>query len=804
MAKASAARLSLLAAVASVLFCRSALAAVDISPLPQCHEPRTGHLKLTSAATVTSDDAFSAEWLASGLERAACSGASHPSARVDLLLPSAAQTAALKQRGLHLGSHLGAEGYILDADSSHGVLIAAHNRSGLFHGAQTLLQMLRNGSVPCEVGAARIEDWPAAPMRGVYAVSGWYDAAPPGNVSFLNSTLNRMAESKHSFIMFNANGDELLFSALQNPNMSSTQRTIDYYRHWQAFAADRGIELIPQILAGSSGPNDNVNADIGDGIWVQDEPFVVGGDGQLRAVNSPATPFPTNGDFSDGLAGWKILKHGDIPNSLTAGGASSSNGGKPPPLCWYNASFGPRPGLGSAVCEFTGATPAAPHSLTMGLQSTYFPMDKNGVYAWSAWVRTDTDMTTASEVAGMQFSVYEVGSKASMPPLDYHRGSGQPMGRSSVGTWHQMSGTLLGSEAGNGSGYVLGWLDGNTTTGRFAIADIKILRLNSALVNVVRTGASDINVTSADGGTRYALGTDYTIEDAPKPNQAKDEDLVAAYASGNTFKVRRVPTGKLRVGQNVLLSMDVLGGLVGQIGDGAHLNSFAEPLYYEWMEKVIRFTMRTLKVKRLMFGFDEMHGFNRDSRSRAQGRSNAESLAYAINKLQGAMAAEDPTARAMVWADMLCPFHNGGRPQYQQYSGGIAGATWRAASLLDKRVIVVPWWYSGYDTAEWPVNCSEPNLGKGCTDPGTDCGNVRCAMDNQPTYWGSRGMDWLAAGGTKADNLATWSSLQKGHANALGVMTTQWSSPPNTAGIPFAGEYGWNQAQTQRTANCAT
>ena len=85
------------------------------------------------------------------------------------------------------------------------------------------------------------------------------------------------------------------------------------------------------------------------------------------------------------------------------------------------------------------------------------------------------------------------------------------------------------------------------------------------------------------------------------------------------------------------------------------------------MEKVIRFTMRTLKVKRLMFGFDEMHGFNRDSRSRAQGRSNAESLAYAINKLQGAMAAEDPTARAMVWADMLCPFHNGGRPQYQQY-----------------------------------------------------------------------------------------------------------------------------------------
>ena len=33
-------------------------------------------------------------------------------------------------------------------------------------------------------------------------------------------------------------------------------------------------------------------------------------------------------------------------------------------------------------------------------------------------------------------------------------------------------------------------------------------------------------------------------------------------------------------------------------------------------------------------------------------------------------------------------------------------------------------------------------------------------------------------------------------------MTTQWSSPPDTAGIPWAGEYGWNQGQTQRTKGC--
>ena len=113
------------------------------------------------------------------------------------------------------------------------------------------------------------------------------------------------------------------------------------------------------------------------------------------------------------------------------------------------------------------------------------------------------------------------------------------------------------------------------------------------------------------------------------------------------------------------------------------------------------------------------HGFNRDSRSRRLGRSNAETLAYAMNKLQGMMRKRDADARAMFWvsckrilscmqyieschivdmnacasqADMLCPFHNGGRPHYQSYSGGVVGATWHAAPLLDKAIIPVPWW----------------------------------------------------------------------------------------------------------------
>ena len=197
------------------------------------------------------------------------------------------------------------------------------------------------------------------------------------------------------------------------------------------------------------------------------------------------------------------------------------------------------------MCEFTGATPAAPHTLTMGIQSAPFPIEKGAIYAWSAWVYTETDANLGA-VYDMQFSVNEEGSPDAMPPVDYHRGSGQPMSRRSIGHWVEMTGTLLGSDTGSGNGYVLAWLDGNAT-GRFAIADVKILRLNSALVGIIRTNASDINVTSDDGALRFQLGRDYTVENAPKPNMAKGADYLADYLSGNTFKVQPLASGTYRL-----------------------------------------------------------------------------------------------------------------------------------------------------------------------------------------------------------------------------------------------------------------
>ena len=79
-------------------------------------------------------------------------------------------------------------------------------------------------------------------------------------------------------------------------------------------------------------------------------------------------------------------------------------------------------------------------------------------------------------------------------------------------------------------------------------------------------------------------------------------------------------------------------------------------------------------------------------------------------------------------------------------------------------------------------------------------------MDNNAAFYKSIDRDYMAAGGTGrkgGDNLREWGRLQAGDPRALGLMTTQWSSGnPDTSGIPYAGEFGWNQRHRQRTSGC--
>ena len=174
-------------------------------------------------------------------------------------------------------------------------------------------------------------------------------------------------------------------------------------------------------------------------------------------------------------------------------------------------------------------------------------------------------------------------TKTTLNPHATRTTAGTDVGHSSIGTWARISGTWIAPPE-DGTAYWFMFNEGPSND-TWWLADVQMLRLSSAMVNVVRTTATDIAVTSA--GTRYELGRDYTVANASLPNVAGEVDLIRRYnQTAGRYTIHRLPQGRLRPGQEVNVSYDFLGGMVGYLGDGSHENSFNEPLFYSTMDSV--------------------------------------------------------------------------------------------------------------------------------------------------------------------------------------------------------------------------
>ena len=374
-----------------------------IVPLPQCQERRDGAASVLSKATVVAlgpgaDNAtrFAAKWLLDGLQTL-CGDDVKPAASLGPPVVMGGPEdprikALLASRNLQLSEHLGSEGYILDIDvDAKAVLLAAPNATGLFHGAQTLLQLAKAATArqpahdqyecTASVQPTRIEDFPDAPMRGVYMYGGWYDNF---NRSFLTATIDRMAMYKMSFGIFDGSGGRHFFYAMMNRTASggldpAGDSLYQNFSFFKAFMEARHIEFIPNLSAGSGGVSDVVNANLAEGLWMRDELFEFT-ETNAVPVESPAMPFPYNANFSNGMDGWTPLGHGSPPLMARAPNET--------PLCWHNATFGPSSGLGSVGCRSAASMLKVPHTRTVGIRSSSFPTVKGGKYAWSVSVFT--------------------------------------------------------------------------------------------------------------------------------------------------------------------------------------------------------------------------------------------------------------------------------------------------------------------------------------------------------------------------------------------------------------------------------
>lgn len=137
------------------------------------------------------------------------------------------------------------DSYVLEVSSS-GIGVVAENQTGLFHGVQSVLQLMEQS--PGKIPACSILDWPDFEFRGFHTVLRPADAFSLNTVEEMIPVyewmIRRLARYKYTSLCLSIKGTLSLESV---PDIPMGPWTADHVRHLVQFARDRGIEAFPEI-----------------------------------------------------------------------------------------------------------------------------------------------------------------------------------------------------------------------------------------------------------------------------------------------------------------------------------------------------------------------------------------------------------------------------------------------------------------------------------------------------------------------------------------------------------------------------
>ena len=132
------------------------------------------------------------------------------------------------------------QGYTLNVGPD-GIRVTARTTDGLFHGAQTLVNLLRNAAAPA-LKCCRIMDFPDFDRRGYFFT---IRNLPPGNIPYLKRSLDAMAKLKMNWILLE------LAEAFPFKNNPLTKRNNAFTREQILdlieFCRKRHIEITPTL-----------------------------------------------------------------------------------------------------------------------------------------------------------------------------------------------------------------------------------------------------------------------------------------------------------------------------------------------------------------------------------------------------------------------------------------------------------------------------------------------------------------------------------------------------------------------------
>lgn len=634
-----------------------------------------------------------------------------------------------RNRGLLPDNLLGEEGYLLEVFSDETIVISSNYPHGIFYGLQTLMQLIHKKNGTLVVKAIKVKDWTENKIRGTHFCGADYKGK-------IYEQIDEMARLKFNFAIF----EHLVNYNLKDPAIRTKIQDVF------AYCRERYIE--PVIDLGTPFQILIKDPHTAAGAWIQDERF--------RFINNVAEPvLPL--DLHILNPGFEIdMDKNNIPDGWLLG----------PNWSWDNTISHSNNG----------------HSVKVNVPSS----EDN--YSGLLSIEKEIEVTPDTWY-GLRFFAKTMGVGGTYPPamrvkeLDE---KGQPLSKGllcvqrafnldvpSREWWQEdwRKGVLnfktspeckkIQIYASIYKGFGTAWFD-----------DLKLVRINSALVNVLRTKATDIVITNVSKTKTYVEGIDYELKDG-KMSFLGDDHCYYDIEHIPT-KITRLTTGGIGENDQILVNYDSAIQVWTSSICGVRY-CISEPRVHkgsnngkwEGLYAAIDDVFTYLKPKYIFFsGASELKGINRDSRDLKRDLSNAELLAEDISNVVNYVRKKSPNTKVIMWDDMLNPWHNGGEEDYQIPYGGIAGKTAPAIDLISKDVMIVIWWY---DPDDW--------LNK---------------MRNSPIFFESKGFDYLAASWKDKRNIEDWTKGIKGKKGCQGIITTTWDGwENNIEGIKYTAEMAW-------------
>ena len=200
-----------------------------VVPKPQKYEAKDGVLKLPGTLTVAAPESEKIifEYLADALKRFSCRVVPGEAAQCRFVLTSD-------------GVPDNKEGYTLEI-TPDGVCVKARTTDGLFYGAVTLCNLLRNAEKP-ELECCRITDWPTMPYR-CYTLR--ISNVPPENLGKLKRLIDVLAKFKFNSVFLEV-GEAFPYEKEQFAN-AKYHHTREGMREFRDYCRARHVKIVPSL-----------------------------------------------------------------------------------------------------------------------------------------------------------------------------------------------------------------------------------------------------------------------------------------------------------------------------------------------------------------------------------------------------------------------------------------------------------------------------------------------------------------------------------------------------------------------------